>query len=99
MARWSTGYSTAASEVCPSFIQQNRESNLNSNEVRRVQKYKCVAVGVNYRVFWSSNGPKIVLDGDFGLGLSRLNEILVVRGIKVNQSTFAYLDGVPMPVA
>ncbi|KZS00009.1 Uncharacterized protein APZ42_003888, partial [Daphnia magna] len=29
-----------AGEVCPSFIRQRRESNLKSNEVRRVQKYK-----------------------------------------------------------
>ncbi|KAK4012394.1 hypothetical protein OUZ56_021493 [Daphnia magna] len=47
----------------------------------------------------SSNGPKIVLDGDLGLGLGRLNQILVVRGIQVNQTAFAYLDDVPMSVA
>ncbi|KAK4007168.1 hypothetical protein OUZ56_012330 [Daphnia magna] len=47
----------------------------------------------------SSNGPEIVLDGDLGLGLGRLDQILVVRGIKVNQTEFTYLDGVPMSVA
>ncbi|KAK4013606.1 hypothetical protein OUZ56_026159 [Daphnia magna] len=47
----------------------------------------------------SSNGPKIVLDGDLGLGLGWLNQILVVWDIKVNQTAFAYLDGVPMSVA